>query len=72
MMAWAFFERNNGNGLRRALGFKVAGRRGHGQLNRTLKRQVEDHIDQIGEKKEHATDRTKWCDGVHDLARNMR
>ena len=38
----------------------------------TWERQVEEHTDQIGLKKEDAIDRTKWCDGVHKLSRNMR
>ena len=33
---------------------------------------MEEHIDQIGLKKEDAIDRTKWRDGVYELSRNMR
>ena len=32
----------------------------------TWKRQVEEHIDQIGLKKEHAIDRTKWRGDVKE------
>ena len=38
----------------------------------TWKKQVEEHIDQIGLKKEDGINRTKWRDGVHKLSRNMR
>ena len=51
-------KRNNGDVLRRALNFEVAGRRGCGQPNMTWKRQVEEHTDQIGLKKD-AIDRVK-------------
>ena len=60
-------RRDNGNVLRRALVFEVAGRRGHGGLNVTWKRQVEEHINQIGLKREDAIDRVKWQDGVYKL-----
>ena len=36
----------------------------------TWKRQVEEHIDQIGLKKEDALDRTKWRDCVYKLSKN--
>ena len=49
---------NNGNVLRRAWNSEVAGRRG--RPNMTWERQVEEHTDQIGLKKEDAIDRTKW------------
>ena len=42
----------------RALNFEVAGRRGRG-TNMTWKRQVEEHTNQIGLKKEDAIDRVK-------------
>ena len=65
-------RRENGDVLRRALDFEVAGRRECGRQNMRGKRQVEEHIDQIRLKKEDAIDRTKWCDGVYELSRNMR
>ena len=37
-------RRNDGDVLRRALDFKVAGRRGHGRPNITWKRQVKDSV----------------------------
>ena len=52
-------RRDNCDVLRRALDFEMAGRRGRGRPNMTWKRQVEEHTDQIGLKKEDATDRTK-------------
>ena len=52
-------RRDNGDVLRRALDFKVARKRGRGQPNMTWKRQVEEHINQIGLKKEDAIDRVK-------------
>ena len=53
-------RRDNGDVLRRALNFVVAGRRS----NMTWKRQMEEYTDQIGLKKEDAIDKTKWCDGM--------
>ena len=58
-------RRDNGDVLRRALDFEVAGRRGRGRLNMTWKRQVEEHIYQIGLKRKDATDRVKWRNGVN-------
>ena len=65
-------RRNDGDVLRRALDFEVAGRRGHGQVNMMWKGQVEEHTEQIGLKKEDAIDRAKWHDGVYKLLRSMR
>ena len=65
-------RRDDGDVMRRALDFEVAGRRGRGRPNMTSKRQVEEHTDQIGVKKEDAIDRTKWHGGVYELSRNMR
>ena len=45
----------------------MAGRKGRGQP-----RQVEEHTNQIGQKKEDATDRAKWRNGVYDISRNIR
>ena len=56
-------RRNNGDVLRRALDFEVAGRRGRGGPNMTRKRQVE-HTNQIGLKREDAIDRASWRNGV--------
>ena len=47
-------SRNNGDILRRALDFLVAERRGRGRPNMTWKRQVEEHINQIGLKRKDA------------------
>ena len=58
--------------LRKVLNFEVAGRRGHGKLNMTWKRQVEEHFDQMRLKKEDAIDRKKWHGGVYKLSRNTR
>ena len=33
---------------------------------------VEEHINQIGLKRENAIDRVKWCNGVHKLSRSTR
>ena len=65
-------RRDNGDGLGRALDFKVAERRAFGQPNMTRNRQVEEHANQIGLKKENAINRAKWHDGVYKLSRNMR
>ena len=64
-------KRDNGDVLRRALDFEVAGRRGRRRSNITWKRQAEEHTDQIGLKKD-AIDRAKWRDSVYKLSRNMR
>ena len=64
-------RRDNGDVLRKALGFKVVGRR-RGWLNMTWKRQVVEHTNQIGLKKEDAIDRVKKHNGVHNLSRSMR
>ena len=40
-------RRDNGDVLRRALDFEVAGRRGHERQNMTWKIQVEEHTNQI-------------------------
>ena len=47
-----FFRRDNHEVLRRALDFEVVVKRGRGQPNMTWKRQVGEHIDKIGLKKE--------------------
>ena len=64
-------RRDNGDVLRRALNFEVA-RRGHGRPNMTWKRQVEEHINLIGLKREDAINRVKWRNGVYDLSRGTR
>ena len=58
--------------LRRALNFEVTGRRGRERLNMTWKRQVEEHINQIGLKREDAIDRVKWRNGVYELSKSTR
>ena len=65
-------RRDNGDILRRALDFEVVGRRGRGRPNMTLKRQVEEHINQIGLKREDFIDRVKWRNGVYELSRSTR
>ena len=44
-------RRDNDDVLKRALDFKVVERRERGRPNMTWKRQVEEHINQIGRKK---------------------
>ena len=51
--------KENSDVLRRALDFEVAGRRGPEGSNMTWKRQVEEHSNQIGLKREDASDRVK-------------
>ena len=65
-------RRDNDDVLRRALDFEVAERSGCGQPNMTRKRQVEEHINQIGLKRKDTTDRVKWCKGVNELSRSTR
>ena len=65
-------RKDNDDALRRALDFKVLRRRDRGRPNMTWRRQVEEHADQIGLKKEDSTDRTKWNNGVYELSSDMR
>ena len=64
--------RQNDDLLRKALNLEVTGRTGCGQTKMTWKRQVEQNIEQIGLKKEDATDSRKWRKVVNRLSRNMR
>ena len=57
-------KRYDDNVLRKALNNKMIGRRGSGKSKTWQRKQVEEHIEQIGLKKEDATDRTKWCNIV--------
>ena len=65
------FRRDNGDVLRRELDFKAVGRRGRMQPKMTWRRQVKEHIDQIGRKKEDATNRTKLQNIVYKLSGRM-
>ena len=65
-------RRDNGDVLRRALDFEVVGRRGHGWPNMTWKKQVEEHVNQIGLKREDTIDRVKWRNGVYELSSSKR
>ena len=65
-------RRDNDNVLRRALDFEVARRRGRGRPNMTWKRQVEEHTNQLGLKREDAVDTVKWRNGVYELSRSTR
>ena len=65
-------RRDNDDVLRRAVDFEVAGRRKRGLPNMTWKRQVEEHINQIGLKRKDAIDRVKWRNGVYELSRSTR
>ena len=65
-------RRGNGDVLRRTLEFEVAGRRGRGLPNMAWKRQVEEHTNQIGLKRENAIDRVKWRNGAYELSRSTR
>ena len=57
--------------LRRALHFELVGSRGRGRSKMALRTQVEEHIEQIGLKKESAIDRAKRRNDVCELYRNM-
>ena len=61
-----------GHVLRTVLDFEAVGRTRLERLNMTLNRQVEEHTNQIGVKKEDAIDRTKCHDDVYKLSKNMR
>ena len=60
-------KRDNDDVLRRALDFEEAGRRWRGRPSMTRKRQVEEHINQIGLKRKDTTDRAKWRNVVNEL-----
>ena len=62
---------DNGDVLR-ALDFEVAEKRGRGQPSMMWKRQVEEHINQIGLKREDAIDRMKWRNGASELSKSTR
>ena len=64
--------RDNGDVLRRALNFEVAGRRRRGWPNMTWKRQVEEYNNHFGLKRKNAIDRVKWRIGVYELSRSTR
>ena len=65
-------KRNNGDVLRRALDSEAARRRGTVRPNMTWKRQMQEHTDQSGLKKEDAIHRVKGYNGVYVLSRNTR
>ena len=65
-------RRDNGDGLRRALNFEVAGRKGRGWPNMTWKRQVEEYNNQIGLKRKNDIDRVKWRSAVYELSGSTR
>ena len=65
-------RRDNGDILRRALDFEVAGGRGRGRSNMTWKRQMERHTNQFGPKREDAIKRGKWRDDAYELSNGMR
>ena len=69
---WYVLRRDNDEMLRRVLNFELVGKRGRGRPIMTWKRQVEEHIDKIGRKKEDVTDRTKWRNDVYEPPRNVR
>ena len=72
-LAWAsgvrwyghVLRRDNGDVFRSALNFEVGERRGRWLPNLTWKRQVEEHINQIGLKRVDAIDRVKRLNGVY-------
>ena len=65
-------RRDNGDVLRRALDFEVAGRRGYGRQNMTWKKQAEEYTSQIGLKRENAIERVRWRIGVYKQSRSTR
>ena len=56
---WHVLRRDNNYGLRRALDFKVIGRRRRGRPKMTWRRQVVKLVEEIGLKKESAIDRPR-------------
>ena len=63
---------DNNDISRRALDFEVVGRRGRRRPNMISKGQVEEHINQIGQKREDVIDRVKWHNGIYELSRSTR
>ena len=51
--------------LKRALGFEAVGIRGRGRSRMKWRKQVEEHIEQLGIKREDAIDRAKWRGAVY-------
>ena len=47
-------------------------KRGRRRPKMTRERQVEEHTNQIGLKREDAIDRVKWRDGIYELSRGSR
>lgn len=61
-------RREDGHVLRRALDFKVKGRRKRGRPKRTWRKHVEEESRRVGLKKDDALDRDRWRKGVRDIA----
>ena len=58
--------------LRKALAFEAGGLRRRGRPKKTWKKQVEDEVKKIGLRKEDALNRTKWREGVRQIASRVR
>ena len=65
-------RREDDNILKEALMMEVNGQRKRGRPKMTWKRQVEESVKKVGLKIEEAADRTRWREGVRDIADEMR
>ena len=65
-------RREDGHVLRRALDFKVEGKKKKGKLKRTWKKQVEEECVKGGLRREDALCRSKWSVGVNQISAGLR
>mgnify|MGYP001800209334 CR=1 FL=1 len=61
-------RRDDGHALRKALEFKVKGKRKRGPSRKTWKMQVEKESRSVGLKKEYVLNRTRWRVGIREIA----
>ena len=61
-------RRDDGHILRKALEFKMMGKRKRGRLKKTWKTQVEKESKSVGLEKKDATNRARWRVGVGKIA----
>ena len=61
-------RRDDGHVLRKALEFKVKGKRKRGRPRKTWKMQVEKDSKSVGLKKEDAKNRARWRVGIGEIA----
>ena len=65
-------RREDGHVLRRALYFEFEGQRRKRRPKRIWKKQVEEESVKVGLRKEDVLCRSKWSDGVNQIAAGLR